>query len=292
MTVEASQKGNTYFAPANTVSVTFTVDPTTQIISFSNPGTQTFGVAPITLKATTSSRLAVSYAVTWGPATVSGTILTLTEPGAVTVEATPVGNADYKAAVPVSVTFTVSPGTATYSSGSFGSVEAGAAAGRTHTFSFTIPAATTLGGISALAMGAPDLDCTISGGTCAMEGPENPTGAATNRSFSKPQDTCMFAHGSRDGLGSIAELTATLKLILARVELVLFKRGGQKLASAKSITSVTLAVVEAFRKLGTQLSVNRVAHQNSAALPYPDIDATVRGQQRGESGEEHRCGVR
>ncbi len=43
-----------------------------QTITFPNPGTQTYGVAPVTLTATASSGLAVSYTVTSGPATVSG----------------------------------------------------------------------------------------------------------------------------------------------------------------------------------------------------------------------------
>ncbi len=167
VTVQASQNGNADYGSATPVSVTFTVNPATQIITFPNPGTQTFGVAPITLKASASSNLAVSYAVTWGPARVSGSTLTLTEPGLVTVEATQAGNADYAAATPVSITFTVTPGTPTYSSGNFGSVAVGAATGSTHTFSFTIPSGTILETISVLTSGAPNLDFTVTGGTCA-----------------------------------------------------------------------------------------------------------------------------
>ena len=62
--------------------------PAAQTITFPNPGTQTFGVPPITLTATASSGLAVSYTVTSGPATVSGSKLTITGAGSVTVQAT------------------------------------------------------------------------------------------------------------------------------------------------------------------------------------------------------------
>ena len=103
------------FAPADTTdyrrvtgSVQLTVTPKAQTITFPNPGTQTYGVAPITLKATASSGLAVSYTVTSGPASVSGNVLTITGAGSVTVQATQGGNATYAAATPVSQTFTVS----------------------------------------------------------------------------------------------------------------------------------------------------------------------------------------
>ncbi len=109
VTVQAAQAGNTNYAAATPVSITFTVNPAAQTISFPNPGTQTFGVSPITLTATASSGLAVSYTVTSGPATVSGSKLTITGAGSVTVQAAQPGNTNYAAATPVSITFTVNP---------------------------------------------------------------------------------------------------------------------------------------------------------------------------------------
>jgi hypothetical protein len=102
------------FTPASTNLYTtatgfvqLTVNPEAQTITFPNPGTQTYGVAPITLSATASSGLAVSYAVISGPATVSGGKLTITGAGSVTVQATQSGNNTYAAATPVSVIITV-----------------------------------------------------------------------------------------------------------------------------------------------------------------------------------------
>ena len=66
----------------------------------------TYGVAPITLTATASSGLPVSYTVT-GPATVSGSTLTITGAGSVTVTASQAGNTNYAAATPVQRTLTV-----------------------------------------------------------------------------------------------------------------------------------------------------------------------------------------
>ena len=68
--------------------------------------------APFNLAATSDSGLAVSYAVTSGPATVSGTTVTLTGPGSVTIQATQAGNGTYAAATPVSQTFAVGAGPA------------------------------------------------------------------------------------------------------------------------------------------------------------------------------------
>jgi hypothetical protein len=78
-----------------------------QTISFGPLGNQTFGVAPITLSATTSSGLSVSFAVLSGPATVSGKVLTITGVGTVTVEASQPGNTEFEPAIPVDQSFTV-----------------------------------------------------------------------------------------------------------------------------------------------------------------------------------------
>ena len=114
VTVQASQAGDTNYAAASSVSVTFTVNQEAQTITFPNPGTQTYGAAPLTLTATASSALAVTYSVTSGPATVSGNKLTLTGAGSVTVQATQTGNANFLAATPVSATFSVNKVTESY----------------------------------------------------------------------------------------------------------------------------------------------------------------------------------
>jgi sugar lactone lactonase YvrE len=77
-----------------------------QSITFPTPVVQTYGT-PLTLSATATSGLPVSFALTSGPATLSGNTLTFSAPGSVTVQATQEGNAYYGAATPVSVTFTV-----------------------------------------------------------------------------------------------------------------------------------------------------------------------------------------
>ena len=78
----------------------------TQTITFNTLPNVTYGVAPITLAATASSGLPVSYTVT-GPATVSGSTLTVTGAGSVTVTANQAGNTNYSAATAVAQSFTV-----------------------------------------------------------------------------------------------------------------------------------------------------------------------------------------
>ena len=103
------QRHATYAASSG--SANLTVNPATQTITFPNSGAQTYGVAPITSTATATSSLPASYADNSGPASVSGSTLTISGVGSGTIQATQSGNINYRAAIPVSDTFTVSQGT-------------------------------------------------------------------------------------------------------------------------------------------------------------------------------------
>ncbi|WP_299677767.1 M14 family zinc carboxypeptidase [uncultured Dokdonia sp.] len=88
---------NSIPAPLSSQSITFPVI-TDQITT----------AGPITLNASASSGLPVSYSVIAGPATISGNVLVLDGTvGTVTVEATQDGNTSFEAATPVSVSFVV-----------------------------------------------------------------------------------------------------------------------------------------------------------------------------------------
>ena len=106
--------------------------PLNQTISFGPLAGQTYGVAPITLNATASSDLPVSFTVLSGPATVSGSVLTVNGAGNVVVEASQPGNATYSAAAPVDESFTVSPAPLTITP----------TAGQSMTYGGTVPALT------------------------------------------------------------------------------------------------------------------------------------------------------
>ena len=91
-----------------------TITQAPQSITFAPPASPvTYGVSPISLSASTSSGLGVSFSVLSGPATVSGNILTITGAGTVIVAANQPGNADYLAAPQVTTTIVVNKATPT-----------------------------------------------------------------------------------------------------------------------------------------------------------------------------------
>ena len=106
VTVRAAQSGNANWNAASTVDRSFAVNAAGQTITFSQPVTQTYGT-PLTLAATASSGLAVSYSIVSGPATVAGSVVSFTGTGSVTVRASQAGNANYTAATAVDRSFAV-----------------------------------------------------------------------------------------------------------------------------------------------------------------------------------------
>lgn len=86
---------------------TLAIAKAAQTITFTGPANQAFSSAPITLTASASSGLPVSFSVVTGPASVVGATLTLTGPGSVLLSATQAGDANYDAAPEVQQGFSV-----------------------------------------------------------------------------------------------------------------------------------------------------------------------------------------
>ena len=87
---------------------------TSQTITFPAPASPVaYGVGPITLSATASSSLPVSFSVLSGPGTLSGNVLTITGPGTIVVAADQAGNATYAAATEVTQSIVVNLATPT-----------------------------------------------------------------------------------------------------------------------------------------------------------------------------------
>lgn len=102
----------------------------TQTITFAQPTDKTLAESPVTLAATSSSGLAISYSSgTPQVCTVSGATVTLLQTGLCTITATQAGDSTYKAASPVTQSFIVNP----------------APAKQDQTITFTQPANKTLG---------------------------------------------------------------------------------------------------------------------------------------------------
>jgi hypothetical protein len=102
----ANQAGDANYSASPQITKTVNAALVSQTIAFPAVPNQS---APgmVTLAATATSGLTVSYTVTSGPATVSGNILTTTGAGTVKVKASQAGSTNYSAATAVSETFTV-----------------------------------------------------------------------------------------------------------------------------------------------------------------------------------------
>jgi ApbE superfamily uncharacterized protein (UPF0280 family) len=111
-TVEASQAGNAIYNAAISVSRSFTVSKASQTITFAALANKTLAQSPVTVSATASSGLTVSFTTTTRSVCTSGgtngATITLLKAGTCTVEASQAGNAIYNAATSVSRSFTVS----------------------------------------------------------------------------------------------------------------------------------------------------------------------------------------
>lgn len=106
--IHADQAGNSNWAAATTVPQSFTVTQGSQTISFTGPSDKIFGSGPLTLTATATSGLTVTFtSATTGVCVVSGVTVTLLAAGTCTIHADQAGNGNYNAATTVSQTFTV-----------------------------------------------------------------------------------------------------------------------------------------------------------------------------------------
>ncbi|WP_205504569.1 carbohydrate-binding protein [Rufibacter psychrotolerans] len=99
-----------------------------QTITFNALGTKVYGTAPFALQATASSGLPVSFKVVSGPGTLSGSTLTLTGAGTITIEATQAGNTSYNAATAVRQNLVVSKATPVITFGTLTTKTVGSAA--------------------------------------------------------------------------------------------------------------------------------------------------------------------
>lgn len=89
------------------ISIPLTVSALSQTITMNASTGHTFGDAPITLVATATSGLPVTFKVVSGPGAISGSTLTILGSGSIVVEADQVGNGTYTAATSVQQTIVV-----------------------------------------------------------------------------------------------------------------------------------------------------------------------------------------
>jgi RHS repeat-associated protein len=273
-TIQATQAGNNAYAAAPLVSQCFTVNGKPQTITFTAPTTPViYGVAPITLSATASSGLAVSFSVTSGPATVSGSTLTITGAGTVVVAANQVGNANYAAATQVTQSVTVNKATLTVTAAS-ASRAYGAA---NPTFTDTITGFVN-GDTSSVVSGAPSLTTTATS-TSAVGSytitASTGTLAATNYSFNYVNGTLTVTSATQ----TITFTAPTSPVTYGVSPITLSATASSGLAVSFSVTSgpatvsgSTLTITGA----GTVVvAANQVGNANYAAATQVTQSVTV-----------------
>ncbi|MGA8362936.1 MAG: beta-propeller fold lactonase family protein, partial [Solirubrobacteraceae bacterium] len=113
-TIKAAQAGNTEWNPATAVEQSFTIAKGNQTITFTAPAEKRLDQSPITVEASATSGLAVSFdSKTTSVCTTSGSLgetVTLVSAGTCTIKATQAGNANWNAATAVEQSFTVAKG--------------------------------------------------------------------------------------------------------------------------------------------------------------------------------------
>jgi RHS repeat-associated protein len=112
-TLRASQGGNSNFYAAPSVTQAFDIAGQSQAITFNALTDRTFGAAPFTVSATSTSQLSVSFS-SLSPAVcttggTNGTTVTMVAGGVCTIAADQAGNATYGAAPQVARSFNVLP---------------------------------------------------------------------------------------------------------------------------------------------------------------------------------------
>ena len=107
-TIQAAQPGNGNYNAALNVSQGFSIAKAAQTISFAALIGRTFGAAPFSLSATSSSKLSVVFTSATGTiCTTSGSTVTIVAAGTCTIQATQAGNGNFNAAASVSQSLTI-----------------------------------------------------------------------------------------------------------------------------------------------------------------------------------------
>jgi len=107
-TLTAAYGGDSASAPSASAALIQAVNKADQTIDFGPLEPKTYGDAPFTVSAGTSSGLLASFAIVSGPATIAGGTVTITGAGTVTVRASQAGDGSYNAAPDADASFVVS----------------------------------------------------------------------------------------------------------------------------------------------------------------------------------------
>jgi hypothetical protein len=162
-TIQATQAGNGNYDAATPVVQSFTITKGNQTITFGALPPRTFDESPITVAATASSGLPVTFSsTTTGICTVSGTEVTFLTVGTCAIRASQAGTTEWNAAGDVNRSFVISKASQTITFGALG--------GKTYGDPpFTVSATASSGLPVSFATQTPSI-CTISGSTVTIAG--------------------------------------------------------------------------------------------------------------------------
>jgi sugar lactone lactonase YvrE len=137
MSANQAASGNYGTATASTSFTATAAPPVVPTLTFASIGPQIYGTAPFQVSATSASTGAVTYAVVSGPATILGSMVTLTGAGTVVLSASQAASGNY-AATTATTSFTVAAGFALTSGTGSTSGTATVASGAAATFTLTL----------------------------------------------------------------------------------------------------------------------------------------------------------
>jgi hypothetical protein len=249
--VLASFAGNANYNSAS-ATAQILINKADQTISFAALADKTYGDSPITLAATSDSGLAVSFALVFGPATVSANTLTITGVGTVVVRASQLGNEDFNPAPTFDRSFNVDKATPAIT-----------VVGGTFTFDGNPhPATGTLTGVNGDNLGTPVFDYSPGGSTA-------PVHAGTYQVIASFAGNANYNPVSKDATIVINKAHATIAL-----SNLSFTYDGNPHTATATTTPPSLPGVTVTYDGSTTAPTNAGSYAVVAHLDNPDWEAT------------------
>jgi hypothetical protein len=243
--ITASQAGNSTYAPASSVTQTFTVNLQPQTITFANPGAQLAGTS-LNLSASASSGLIISF-VASGACSVTGSTASFSGAGTCSITASQAGNSTYAAAPSVTQTFTVNAQTQTITFANPGaqlagtSLTLGATASSGLTVSFSANGACLVSGATASFSGSGS--CSITASQAGNSTYAAATPITQTLAVSLQTQTITFAYPGTQTFGTSLTLSATAS---SGLPISYSASGGCAVSnSAATFTSLALCTITA-----------------------------------------------
>jgi sugar lactone lactonase YvrE len=275
--LNASQAASGNYATA-TATTSFTVTaapPVVPTLSFSSISAQIYGTAPFQVSATSASSGVVTYAVVSGPATISGSTVTLTGVGTVVLSASQAANGNYAAATSTA-SFTVAAGFALSSGTGPNSGTATVAPGAGAIFTLTLSpggSATYPDAVTFSATGLPP------GATATFSPATIPAGsAATSITITIQTSTSQTARNENLPSGrqfAPLALGFLLLLPLAGMKSVRGRLRQMPYLTALAVTTLSLSVVLGLSGCGGNGAANQIAKSYTVVVTATDVTTSA-----------------